>query len=96
MFLLLRKVNFGAPVFYQNVNSPVALQTFPPSDTLYSGTHIAQLSKLFSANGQYLLTPENQGNVALYTFAGGFVWSTATYPNTGGPFTLYMQTVCCL
>ena len=88
------QVNFGSPVLYENCPNPGALQSFPVSYTLFSGTSIAQLSKLFSANGQYFLTPENTGNVHLYNVSsGGTTWQSSTYQVTGAPFALYMQTV---
>ena len=89
----MRKANFGAPVYYQNVVNSAALQTFPSYDTLNSGASLAQISKLYSANGQYYLTPENQGNVAIYAASGATAFRTSTYYNTGGPYTFYMQKV---
>lgn len=87
------KVNFGTPALYINIANPGPLQTFPISDTLYYQTSIAQLSKLFSANGQCFLTPENQGNVRIFNLNGGTAFQTATYYTAGAPFRFYMQTV---
>ena len=87
------QVNFGNPVYYENVPNPVALQTFAVYDRLNSGGRLAQISKLFSANGQYYLTPENQGNIAVYNVNGATAWRSNTYVNSGGPFAFYMQPV---
>ena len=89
----VRKTNWGAPVYHKNVVNSAALQTFPVRDTLSSGASLAQISKLFSANGQYYLTPELQGNVAVYNVSGATAFRTNTYYNTGGPYTFHMQTV---
>ena len=86
-------MNYGTPVFYSNVvNSQ--LQTFQTYDTLAPGACIPQGTQLFSANGLYYLTPQNDGDLVLYAVAGGGTFYSNSYQNAGaGPFQLCMQSV---
>lgn len=89
------QANLGAPVNCVNCANPVAIQTFPSSNTLYSGQTLPEYAKLFSPNGQFYLTIDTNGNINLYNYATGVsAWRTAYYPGySGAPYSLKLQSV---
>ena len=86
------QLNYGAPVQLTGC-SGVSAQTFAPVTTLGVGQTISSPGKLFSANGNFFLTVQTDGNLVVYNtttyiangFSGGDIFSTASYGVSSSP-----------
>ena len=81
------QINYGAPIQIIGSTGVVMSQEgpFPVLDTLASGQSLVSPGKIFSANGQFFIAPQFDGNLVLYNTSTfqiaqqGSVWTSNTY-----------------